>query len=83
MMVNIVFYRRFFYCKLTFLGHLIWRLSKFKEKMDEAKHYDSVIHSPMFLNKPFGYTLRVRKKAVSYTKRVFLSQVIPFSWTCI
>lgn len=42
-----------------FAGHLIWRLAKYKEKLDDAKLYDSVIHSPLFLNTPFGYTLRV------------------------
>lgn len=41
------------------IGHLIWRIDRFKEKMEEAKLNDSVLASPIFYDKEYGYTLRM------------------------
>ncbi|KAF7383419.1 hypothetical protein HZH66_012769 [Vespula vulgaris] len=40
-------------------GRLLWRIDRYKEKMNEAKEDDSPIYSPIFLNKDYGYTLRM------------------------
>ncbi|XP_055845788.1 TNF receptor-associated factor 5 [Episyrphus balteatus] len=40
-------------------GHLLWRISDFQKKFDEAKQHDTVLQSPIFCNKSYGYTLRV------------------------
>ncbi|XP_065362803.1 TNF receptor-associated factor 3 [Calliphora vicina] len=40
-------------------GHLIWRIKDFSKKLEEAKQYDTILHSAMFSNKPFGYSLRL------------------------
>lgn len=42
-----------------FLGHLIWRIKDYSKKLEEAKQYDTILHSAMFSNKAFGYALRV------------------------
>lgn len=44
------------------LGHLIWRIKDYSKKLDEAKQYDTILHSAMFSNKAFGYALRVSLK---------------------
>lgn len=41
-------------------GRLLWRIDRYKEKMTEAKESDCVIYSPKFLNKEYGYTLRMK-----------------------
>uniref|UniRef100_A0A0K8VSN6 TRAF-type domain-containing protein n=1 Tax=Bactrocera latifrons TaxID=174628 RepID=A0A0K8VSN6_BACLA len=40
-------------------GHLIWRIKDFSKKLEEAKQYETILHSAMFSNKPYGYALRV------------------------
>ncbi|XP_017109356.2 TNF receptor-associated factor 3 isoform X1 [Drosophila bipectinata] len=40
-------------------GHLIWRIKDYSKKMDEAKQYETILHSAMFSNKAFGYALRL------------------------
>lgn len=41
-------------------GRLLWRIDRYKEKMTEAKENDCVLYSPKFLNKEYGYTLRMK-----------------------
>lgn len=41
------------------VGHLIWRIDDFSKRLEEAKRQDTVLRSPIFSNKSFGYTLRV------------------------
>uniref|UniRef100_A0A1A9V0H3 MATH domain-containing protein n=1 Tax=Glossina austeni TaxID=7395 RepID=A0A1A9V0H3_GLOAU len=40
-------------------GHLIWHIKDFSKKLDESKKYDTILHSAMFSNKPYGYALRL------------------------
>ncbi|KAH8336627.1 hypothetical protein KR074_004133 [Drosophila pseudoananassae] len=40
-------------------GHLIWRIKDYSKKLDEAKQYETILHSAMFSNKAFGYSLRL------------------------
>ncbi|EDW65624.2 TNF receptor-associated factor 3 [Drosophila virilis] len=40
-------------------GHLIWRIKDYSKKLEEAKQYDTILHSAMFSNKAFGYALRL------------------------
>ncbi|EDW25686.1 GL22390, partial [Drosophila persimilis] len=40
-------------------GHLIFRIKDYSKKLDEAKQYDTILHSAMFSNKAFGYALRL------------------------
>ncbi|XP_004520905.1 TNF receptor-associated factor 3 [Ceratitis capitata] len=40
-------------------GHLIWRIKDFSKKLDEAKQYETILHSAMFSNKQYGYALRL------------------------
>ncbi|CAK9805610.1 TNF receptor-associated factor 4 [Anthophora quadrimaculata] len=40
-------------------GRLLWRIDRYKEKMTEAKENDCALYSPIFLNKEYGYTLRL------------------------
>uniref|UniRef100_A0A1I8M3S8 Uncharacterized protein n=1 Tax=Musca domestica TaxID=7370 RepID=A0A1I8M3S8_MUSDO len=40
-------------------GHLLWRIKDFSKKFEEARQYDTILHSAMFSNKPFGYALRL------------------------
>jgi chromosome segregation ATPase len=40
-------------------GHLIWRIDEYSAKLADAKENDVALKSPMFTNKPYGYTLRV------------------------
>ncbi|XP_037936261.1 TNF receptor-associated factor 3-like isoform X2 [Teleopsis dalmanni] len=40
-------------------GHLIWRIKDYSKKLEEAKQYDTILHSAMFSNKPYGYALRL------------------------
>ncbi|XP_076750898.1 TNF receptor-associated factor 3-like [Xylocopa sonorina] len=40
-------------------GRLLWRIDRYKEKMTEAKESDCILYSPTFLNKEYGYTLRM------------------------
>lgn len=44
---------------LQISGHLIWRIKDYSKKLEEAKQYDTILHSAMFSNKAFGYALRV------------------------
>lgn len=41
-------------------GRLLWRIDRYKEKINEAKERDCPIYSPIFLNKDYGYTLRMK-----------------------
>lgn len=41
-------------------GNLIWRIDQFASKLQDAKETDTFIKSPLFCNKQYGYTLRVR-----------------------
>ena len=41
------------------VGRLLWRIEDFNQKMKEAKEQDTVIYSPKFLDKEYGYTLRM------------------------
>ncbi|XP_067636592.1 TNF receptor-associated factor 3 [Eurosta solidaginis] len=40
-------------------GHLVWRIKDYSKKLEDAKHYDTILHSAMFSNKPYGYALRL------------------------
>lgn len=40
-------------------GRIIWRIDRYKEKMNEAKDSNRPLYSPMFFNKKYGYTLRL------------------------
>ncbi|KAK2587170.1 hypothetical protein KPH14_002920 [Odynerus spinipes] len=40
-------------------GRLLWRIDRYKEKMSLAKEDDRAIYSSVFLNKDYGYTLRM------------------------
>ncbi|XP_048512524.1 TNF receptor-associated factor 5 [Athalia rosae] len=40
-------------------GRLLWRIDRYKEKMTDAKENDTVLRSPIFYNKEYGYTLGV------------------------
>jgi hypothetical protein len=41
------------------LGHIVWRISDFEAKMNDAKENDTVLHSPVFYSSEYGYKLRV------------------------
>lgn len=41
-------------------GRLLWRIDRYKEKLAAAKKNDCVLYSPKFLNKEYGYTLRMK-----------------------
>lgn len=45
---------------VNYKGHLIWRIDNFANKLKNAKQYDITLKSPLFSNKRYGYTLRVR-----------------------
>lgn len=40
-------------------GHLIWRITNFTRKLNEAKDSEIPLKSPIFSNKQYGYTLRL------------------------
>lgn len=40
-------------------GHLIWRITSFSRKLNEAKESEIPLKSPIFSNKQYGYTLRL------------------------
>ncbi|XP_076245381.1 uncharacterized protein LOC143185935 [Calliopsis andreniformis] len=40
-------------------GRLLWRIDRYKDKMNEAKENDNALYSPIFLSKEYGYTLRM------------------------
>ncbi|XP_076657935.1 uncharacterized protein LOC143362031 [Halictus rubicundus] len=40
-------------------GRLLWRIDRYKENMSEAKESETVLYSPRFSNKEYGYNLRV------------------------
>lgn len=40
-------------------GRVVWRIDRYREKMSEAKENGSALHSPIFYNKEYGYTLRM------------------------
>lgn len=54
---------------ITFLGHLIWRIKDYSKKLEDAKLYDTILHSAMFSNKAFGYALRVREDKHNHWKK--------------
>lgn len=45
-------------------GHLIWRIQQFGAKLKEAKETGITLKSPIFCNKPYGYTLRVSNNCI-------------------
>lgn len=40
-------------------GHLVWRIAGFAEQLREAKENEVTLQSPLFCNRPYGYTMRV------------------------
>ncbi|XP_019552351.3 TNF receptor-associated factor 5 [Aedes albopictus] len=40
-------------------GHLIWRIDQFDKRFKESQQSEFMLKSPMFSNRPFGYTLRL------------------------
>lgn len=52
-------------------GHLIWRIDNFAAKMKDAKENDTVLKSPLFCNRQYGYTLRVIVKDTFDTEDIF------------
>ncbi|XP_055606944.1 uncharacterized protein LOC129754753 [Uranotaenia lowii] len=40
-------------------GHLIWRIDQFDKRFRESQENEIMIQSPLFCNKPFGYSLRL------------------------
>ncbi|XP_053681660.1 TNF receptor-associated factor 5 [Sabethes cyaneus] len=40
-------------------GHLIWRIDQFERRFKESQENEVMLKSPLFSNKPFGYTLRL------------------------
>ena len=59
-------------------GHLVWRIKDFSKKLEEAKQYDTILHSAMFSNKPFGYSLRVSRKLFVFLN--YRVRQISFFW---
>lgn len=45
-------------------GHLVWRISGFAEKLREAKENEVTLRSPLFCNRPYGYTMRVSPRSM-------------------
>lgn len=40
-------------------GRLLWRIDKYKEKMTVAKESNTILFSPVFFNKDYGYALQL------------------------
>ncbi|XP_062539514.1 TNF receptor-associated factor 5 isoform X2 [Armigeres subalbatus] len=40
-------------------GHLIWRIDQFDKRFKESQQSEFMLKSPLFSNRPFGYTLRL------------------------
>ncbi|XP_058444340.1 TNF receptor-associated factor 5 [Malaya genurostris] len=40
-------------------GHLIWRIDQFDKRFKESQETEVMLKSPLFCDKPFGYTLRL------------------------
>ncbi|EAT32537.1 AAEL015342-PA [Aedes aegypti] len=40
-------------------GHLIWRIDQFEKRFEESQQSEFMLKSPLFSNRPFGYTLRM------------------------
>ncbi|XP_043279731.1 uncharacterized protein Traf-like [Venturia canescens] len=40
-------------------GRLLWRIDRYKEKMNDAKEKDTITQSPVFYSKDYGYALRM------------------------
>lgn len=40
-------------------GHLIWGIHEYAAKLKNSKENDIILKSPIFCNKPYGYSLRV------------------------
>ncbi|XP_058826542.1 uncharacterized protein LOC131686588 isoform X1 [Topomyia yanbarensis] len=40
-------------------GYLIWRIDQFDKRFKESQETEVMLKSPLFCNKPFGYTLRL------------------------
>ncbi|CAL1688576.1 unnamed protein product [Lasius platythorax] len=40
-------------------GRIIWRIDRYRERMSEARESDRALHSPIFYDKEYGYTLRM------------------------
>lgn len=49
-----------YHTTLRIVGHLIWRIDDYSGKLLDAKEHETCLQSPMFCNKQYGYTLRVR-----------------------
>jgi len=44
---------------LLLTGHIMWRISDFEAKMNDAKENGTALHSPVFYSSEYGYKLRV------------------------
>jgi hypothetical protein len=44
---------------LLLTGHIVWRISDFEAKMNDAKENNTVLRSPVFYSSQYGYKLRV------------------------
>lgn len=40
-------------------GRIIWRINRYKEKINDARRSDHALYSPIFYNREYGYTLRM------------------------
>uniref|UniRef100_A0A182W5N8 MATH domain-containing protein n=1 Tax=Anopheles minimus TaxID=112268 RepID=A0A182W5N8_9DIPT len=40
-------------------GRILWRIDKFAERMEQSKENQVMVRSPIFTNKPYGYTLQL------------------------
>lgn len=53
-------------------GHLVWRIPGFTDKLRAAKENELTLQSPLFCNRPYGYTLRV---SCNYFKAISLKTI--------
>uniref|UniRef100_A0A1Y1JZQ4 MATH domain-containing protein n=2 Tax=Photinus pyralis TaxID=7054 RepID=A0A1Y1JZQ4_PHOPY len=45
---------------VNFPGQLLWKISKFSEKMENAKENDTMLRSPIFYTQHYGYKVRLQ-----------------------
>lgn len=60
-------------------GHLIWRIDQFDKRFRESQENELMIKSPLFCDRPFGYTLRVSRAVFLYELLEYLRFVFIFS----
>ena len=46
-------------CNNLATGRLLWRIDQFSSKLEDAKQHDTVLYSPRFLDREYGYALRM------------------------